>query len=188
MRIDQSALIAELLEVTHKVIESAKLLKTHDQMLLATPPTEGAWSALQCVEHLNLYGDFYLHEIERRIIASQKLVQPPQGFTSGWLGGWFVEQMKPSPTMKPMKAPRDKVVDATQVSHQAIDRFLRQQDRMQALLLQARNTDLNKVRTSISISRIIQLKLGDTFAVVVYHNQRHLAQAQNAVNALRGIS
>ncbi|MEO9077333.1 MAG: DinB family protein, partial [Gelidibacter sp.] len=31
--------------------------------------------------------------------------------------------------------------------------------------------------TAISISNLIKLKVGDTFRVVVYHNERHLVQA-----------
>lgn len=41
----------------------------------------------------------------------------------------------------------------------------------------ARNKDLGKIKTSISISKWIKLKLGDTFRVIIYHNERHIVQA-----------
>ena len=42
--------------------------------------------------------------------------------------------------------------------------------------------DLNKTKTAISISKLIKLKIGDTFRVVVYHNERHLIQAEKILN------
>lgn len=41
-----------------------------------------------------------------------------------------------------------------------------------------KNIDLNKTKTAISISKWFKLKLGDTFKVVIYHNERHIAQAR----------
>lgn len=60
--------------------------------------------------------------------------------------------------------------------------FLNQQQTMLKLLNQARSISLNKTKTSISISKLIKLKLGDTFRVVIYHNQRHLMQAFKAAD------
>jgi hypothetical protein len=39
-----------------------------------------------------------------------------------------------------------------------------------------------QIKTSISISSFIKLRLGDTLRLVVYHNWRHLIQAKNACN------
>lgn len=60
--------------------------------------------------------------------------------------------------------------------------FLSQQQTMLKLLNQARSISLNKTKTSISISKLIKLKLGETFRVVIYHNQRHLVQALKALS------
>jgi uncharacterized protein (DUF2249 family) len=53
---------------------------------------------------------------------------------------------------------------------------------MLELLEIARSKNLNRIRTSISISKLIKLKLGDTLRVVIYHNGRHLQQALRAAN------
>jgi hypothetical protein len=60
--------------------------------------------------------------------------------------------------------------------------FARQLQTMLELLHLAAKTDLNKVRTSISISSLIRLKLGDTLRVVIYHNERHIRQAERAIH------
>jgi len=57
-----------------------------------------------------------------------------------------------------------------------IDKFINQQKEMLDLLNRVRTVNLQKVKTSISISKWIKLRLGDTLRVVIYHNQRHLVQ------------
>jgi hypothetical protein len=66
----------------------------------------GGWNVLECLEHLNLYGDFYLPEIRKRIVESS--FPPGEYFKSGWLGDYFVKSMEPGKTMKKMKTFKDK--------------------------------------------------------------------------------
>lgn len=143
-----------------------------------------SWTILECLEHLNLYGDFYLPEIENRINATQ--TSKNEAFTSGWLGNYFAVSMLPGENgkMNKMKTfnnmnPIHKLLDVS-----IIDRFEKQQRHLLALLDKGANVDLGKVKTGISISKWIKLKLGDTFRVVVYHNQRHMVQAMKVRHAL----
>lgn len=46
------------------------------------------------------------------------------------------------------------------------------------LLELAKNADLVKVKTSISLTKLIKLRLGDTFRFLVNHIERHVLQAQ----------
>jgi len=41
--------------------------------------------------------------------------------------------------------------------------------------------DLGRIKTSISFSSLIKLKLGDTLRVVIYPNEPHLRQAEKAL-------
>ncbi len=52
------------------------------------------------------------------------------------------------------------------------------------LLEQSRDTNLTKIKTSISISKWIKLRLGDTFRIVIYHNLRHITQVKKILNLL----
>lgn len=60
-----------------------------------------------------------------------------------------------------------------------LDTFIEQQVQLIQLLTEAMDSDLSRVKTAISISKWIKLRLGDTFRVVVYHNLRHVLQAKN---------
>ena len=136
---------------------------------------------LECIEHLNLYGDFYLPEIENRIRQSK--YPATSNFKSGWLGNYFAKSMLPREKLNKMKTFKDKNPLGSQLDKSTLDRFTQQQKKTLDLLDKARKVSLNHTKTSVSISKWITLKLGDTFRVVIYHNQRHLVQAANVLKA-----
>ncbi|MGA6926679.1 MAG: hypothetical protein WBY88_13405, partial [Desulfosarcina sp.] len=70
------------------------------------------------------------------------------------------------------------------LGREVIDRFIIHQQKLLELLKKAKNVSLTRTKTGISISRFIRLRLGDTFRVVIYHNQRHLLQAERALQSL----
>lgn len=55
--------------------------------------SEKEWSISECFQHLNLYGQFYIPEIGKRIKNSE--TEPTEFFTSGILGNYFAESMLP---------------------------------------------------------------------------------------------
>ncbi len=179
--LNRNTLIEELKEITRSALEKAKAYRRLSPEQLNYRPAEGRWSLLECLEHLNRYGDFYLPEIERRMLAAPKRVDGTV-FKSGWLGNYFagmmrlkegkIKKMNTFKSMDPMGSELDVLV---------IDRFIKQQERMLQLLDQARKVDLTKTKTAISITKWIKLRLGDTFRVVVYHVERHVVQADRAM-------
>jgi hypothetical protein len=148
-------------------------------------PAENKWSAAQCLEHLNSYGHYYLPAIEKAIeTAKQSQLAPKQTFTPGWLGDYFTKLMMPSgegKKMKKMSAPKDHRPVANLDSDKVLSEFIDQQERILALLEQARTIDIEKARVPISIAKFIKLKLGDTFRFLIMHNYRHVLQAERAL-------
>lgn len=181
MRIRSRVLLEDLSERTRKMIRGAEGLQKFPFNLLNHRDTAEKWSALECVAHLNRYGDFYLPEIERQIRESG--YAPEELFKSGFLGNFFAESMLPKNGFKKMKTFRDKDPMGSRVDKEEIVVFLEQQHKLLDLLKAAGEVSLNKTLTRISISRWIHLKLGDTFRILVYHNERHLVQAQKALQA-----
>jgi hypothetical protein len=59
--------------------------------------------------------------------------------------------------------------------------FEESQRELLGLLKKAERADLAKIRVPISISRIIRLKLGDTFRFLIAHQQRHFVQIQETL-------
>ena len=69
----------------------------------------------------------------------------------------------------------------SQLDLSVIDEFIDQQQQMLRLLERGKTTDLTRTKVSISISKWIKLRLGDTFRFVIYHNMRHIQQAKRVL-------
>lgn len=167
-------LIHTLLEQTKRIINQAEKLKTYDLEKLIWRENETSWNILECLEHLNLYGDFYLPQIERKIKNSD--TKTDFEFKSGLLGNYFAKTMLPKEKLNKMKTFKDKDPLNTNLDKTVIIRFINQQNKLLELLKQSRKVSLNKVKIQISISSLIKLKLGDTFQFYINHMIRHLNQ------------
>lgn len=179
MKIRTEELIFDLIQRTKDTFDKAERLKSVPIEELNSRPSPESWSALECLEHLNLYGDFYLPEIRNRIKKSK--YGPEEYFYSGLLGNYFSKSMLPRENLRKIKTFKDKDPLGSQLDFSTLKRFLEQQKALMELLELSKKVSLNKTKTAISISRFIKLKLGDTFRVLVYHNQRHLIQARKAL-------
>lgn len=178
MKINNTQLIAELLGITNRLISVAAGFKKLDLAQLTFKRNLSEWNILECLEHLNLYGDFYLPAIEIKMLEPKTTTTG--NYTPGMLGNYFVKLVRVKAKQKKMSTTSDKnpAKQHRQLGLTIIDRFLRQQERLKALLERAQMLDLGKIKTSVSISRLIRLKLGDTLRFVVYHNERHVDQAE----------
>ncbi|MBK7938259.1 MAG: DinB family protein [Lewinellaceae bacterium] len=152
---------------------------------LSAQASAAQWSAAQCLEHLNIYGRYYLPAIEKAIrAAGQKRNRPVEKFRSGWLGDYFVQLMRPKPDgylKSKMKSPKNAVPAQHPDPRAMLAEFIDQQETMLKLLDAAASVNLNRVRIPISIAPWLRLKLGDTFLFMTAHIERHLLQAERAI-------
>ncbi len=176
MKIQTEALIVDLTNRTQQLIREAESFKEKPDEQLNYKQHAESWSILECLEHLNLYGRFYIPEIRKRIREGKGKAEPV--FKSGWLGNYFANSMLPKAKLNKMKTFKNMNPLNSQLDKRVIDEFISQQKELLTLLEESRKVSLNKTRTAISISKLIKLKLGDTFRFVIYHNQRHMVQAQ----------
>ena len=95
MKFDKDRLIQDLVEQTRINLNEGERFMALPLEALNKKAAEGQWSALECLEHLNRYGDFYIPEISQRI-ADTKIEKEAQ-FKSGVLGEYFAKSMKPKP-------------------------------------------------------------------------------------------
>ena len=183
MKINTAALIEELIERTKSHINTVTEIQKFSDVELNWKASAEKWSILENLEHLNRYGNFYLPEIQNRIKGSR--TKPSSEFKSGLLGNYFAKSMLPKEKLNKMKTFDKMNPINSQLDKSTIDRFLSQQRTILDLLDAARQINLTKVKASISISKFIKLRLGDTFRVVVYHNYRHMVQIQNVIEGMK---
>jgi hypothetical protein len=185
MTINREELIDDLLDRAERAAEKVKAFKYFTTEELNAREVEGRWSVLECIEHLNLYGDFYIPEIESRILKQQPSPAATV-FRSGIMGNYFAGLMQVRDgRITKMSSPANKNPIGSELSATTLDRFLKQHDRLRTLLEESRSIDLTKTRSAISISRWITLRLGDTLRFFVYHIERHVLQAENTMLKIR---
>jgi hypothetical protein len=178
-------LINTLQNDVRQLMAAAESMRSMDKIKLGYPLTNGKWTAIQAVEHLNIYNRFYLPAIEHAINESK--TTRSAWFNSGTLGNYFTNSMKPTDVYQvknKMKTTKSHNPPAALNAEQVIAEFLDHQQKFLRLLDAARDRDMNNIRVPLTISKFIRFKLGDTFRFLVAHEQRHMVQARNAIHAL----
>jgi hypothetical protein len=178
-------LIQSLLEQTRQIINQIEKLKNYELQTLTWKENETSWSILECLEHLNLYGDFYLPQLEKEIKNSTTTTDIE--FKSGMLGNYFAKSMLPKENLNKMKTFKDKNPLNADLDKTVIDKFINQQIKLLDLLNQSRNVSLNKVKIQTSISSLIKLRLGDTFQFFINHIIRHLEQIDRIQRTMNNV-
>lgn len=178
-------LIESLIADTKHVKAEAQAFAELNKEDLATRPGPEQWSVLECIEHLNIADEHYISEFEAKLekaTPSEKEV-----FKPGWIGNYFVKSMKPredGTIPSPMKTLR-KFVPEVNVQFDTLSKFIEDQDTLLQLLEQSKTLDLNKIKITSAIGAIVTFKLGDAFRFLIAHNQRHILQAQRALEKVQ---
>ena len=175
MKIQQSKLLLELRNETAKTLSQLEEFKNYSTNELNYKPSKSEWSILECIEHLCLYGKFYLPEIEKCLTNAK--TEDNLFFKSSLIGDYFVNMIKASNTKK-IKATKQMDSTGSDLNISTINQFMKQLEWFDSLLIKAEKVNLTKVKTSISLTKLIKLRLGDTLRFLVYHNERHILQAK----------
>jgi uncharacterized damage-inducible protein DinB len=185
MKKQQEILIEELKKDVETLLSCAESIRAEKDALLIQPTPE-KWSVAQVLAHLNGYGKFYLSEIDKALSSSP--TQRDAWFTSGFFGEYFTNTIRPKNVFEVkagMKAPKQYVFDNKGLNPvKELDEFVQQQQKLLQLLELAKQKSLNSIRIPISLTRMIKLKLGDTFRFFIAHEQRHMIQARNALKTI----
>ncbi len=180
MKINTKELINELLEKTRINIHKAEGFRKLSNKELNYKESSDKWSIIECIEHLNIYGDFYNPVIKESIQKTNTTAT--KIFKSGVLGNYFVNLIAPKEKLNKMKTLKENNPLGSHLDKNVIDRFINQQKECLELLEKSKKINLSKTKTAISISKLIKLRLGDTFRFITAHNERHLLQAENILN------
>ena len=151
----------------------------------STRPGPGAWSALDCIAHLNLTLDVTCDEIDRKVNrAIEKGQKPNEIYKPGFLGQRFARLLAPKEgdVKRRIKTTKRYSPEHSNESGQAILQGFR--DRMERVKNQveaSKKVSLNRCRINSNVTPLIKFKLGDTFHIVLAHNERHIFQARKAL-------
>lgn len=181
-----AALLETLREQTRAIILQAEQLKNTIPGLLEQQPAKDKWSVAQVLEHLNIYCRYYLDAIEKKLHHNQTTATVY--FSPGWLGDYFTKMMQPEKNgtvKKKMNSPANARPSALPNAKEMLDEFISHQHHLLNLLQIAKRHDINTNRIPISLTKLISLKLGDTFRFVTAHQQRHFIQIEKTLEAVK---
>jgi len=140
-------------------------------------PSEEKWTVLECLEHLNLYGDYYIPEIEK-VIKKSRSPSASKKFKHTWWGDYLVNALAPESKqkIKPLKAMEKLNAKGMKLGSETVERFIKQHAQLIDLYEQARSVDIQHRRTGTTIP-LVRLRLVDTLRGQAYHGKRHVDQA-----------
>ena len=172
-----------LKEVTEKTLENIKEVET-----LLSLPTEQleaksnpkSWSAIECLEHLNIIGGVYLPNFKK--VLENPIPKQSNNFSSGFMGKMAWKNMLPRGEKIPWMMKTLDFMDpkGNDEGSDELEKFLVDQRQLLEMLEKMKNIDLKKNRSKLSIP-VLTFNLGDTLLFYVYHNCRHSHQAKKAV-------
>ncbi|GAB3299474.1 DinB family protein [Hymenobacter tenuis] len=142
-------------------------------------PAPGSWSVLECIEHLNRYGRYYLPALAKALSRSKLNTASNEEVGFSWLGRKSYEMVRPDngathKTLARMNPAR------SHLTREVLTEFLEQLAELQRLLRAAAGIPLNQKVVPIEFFKLLKLQLGEALLFVVAHCQRHMAQAQRA--------
>ncbi len=182
-KIHSKVLLAQLQANVRELILQASQLQQTDTATLHIVPAPGKWSVAQVLEHQNIYSRYYLQAIEKKLHFNESTPHPL--YTPGWLGNYFTNLMKPTADkriVKRMQSPKNALPSVQPDAVIMLKEFLQHQHHLLNLLHIAGTVNLESIRIPTSLSKLIQLKLGDTFRFFIAHEQRHFVQIQNVLH------
>lgn len=154
---------------------------TDDQF--AWQPAPGAWSVGECLDHLNATARNYLPVMDEGIAeAIRRGLYSAGPYTYNWAGRMLVYLVEPTTKIR-AKAPGPFLPAAGRPRQEVLAAFRAYQVQYVDRLRQANGLDLARARVCSPVARWLRIPLGSSFAVMVAHERRHLAQARRVIEA-----
>ena len=149
-------------------------------------PNADSWSLNEVFAHLNEYASFY-HASFRKVIGKTKFRKPTENFLSSPLGSAAWKSMKLGKAKNIKRKFRALAAFNPTITPSLLQGadwkdFFTGQKELSQILEDARKINIKRAKTALSISKIIKFRMGDAMSFLVFHNARHIQQAQNILN------
>ena len=139
-------------------------------------PRQDAWSVGQCLEHLRIGNEILVPVLGAALEGRQH--RSVDEISLGWFSHWFIRMyIAPNPGGARARAPR-KITPVRQVDPGVLNSFLRSTEAARALVQQASNYDVNRIRYRNPFIPLLRFTVGAGLEIIAKHASRHLLQAE----------
>jgi hypothetical protein len=141
-------------------------------------PAPGQWSIAECLDHLTRTGRVAVGHIRETLEDARRRKLYSRGpFRYGMLGQMIVRSMGPRPRMK-LKAPAV-FKPRPDLPRAEVERdFFALQDELLGCIRESNGINLKRAKVTSPVTKLLRLSLGQEFALLIAHEQRHLWQAR----------
>jgi hypothetical protein len=179
----KESFLDQIREKLDEVDDSLEILRRESSSALKAHPGEGRWSALECIEHLVRYNDFYLPEFQKCLSMAPS--SRSEELKRGFLGKKFAKDMLPEngQVKSKMKTFRSKNTFASGVEPEILDTFKEQQQELRELVRKSGDKKIGSVRCKTTLP-LVKFRLGYAMEFIINHQLRHTQQALKAAGAV----
>jgi hypothetical protein len=172
------------------------LVETHTPDALGRRPAPNAWSAAECLEHLNMSADPYLAVWDRELQQRQGVARTSSQSSLYEMDLWgriLYWTLEPPPRFRfPTKAgfiPAQTQIPETAFSRQwlqgVLTSFLDRQQRIIQTIESFRGLPIDHIKITSPFEARVRYTIWSSFCVTAAHERRHLWQAERALAADR---
>jgi len=175
--------------IHHQFTEQMALFEStfEDQSLekCLAQPGAGGWSALACIEHLNIALHQTVSEIDKAIAKSIAKGHPPsEVYSPGFIGQRFARFLAPRDgkvkrRIRTFKKFKPQIIPGKE--EVILNGFREHMQHLEAQIQASTTTSLEKCRVVSLFGPVLKFKLGDCFPITLAHNERHIYQARKAL-------
>jgi hypothetical protein len=144
-------------------------------------PSHKSWSAAECFVHLNAYADSYFKNTKRNFsIRNDNYAE--KDFIQRFLLAKFIKAVGPDVKIK-LKSVHVSEFTRSNIDNNVIDQFIGYQKEFLNILDNVSFEDLRNIKVASPFARLLKFQLGEMLLLTLHHQQRHLNQAERAINS-----
>ena len=164
-----------------KMVETQFIPLNKEQLNWKATPEK--WSIAECLEHLNIYSRYYNKTMKERLTSATPQANN-EAIRFSWIDKMSLDGVNPA-TMETKKTQTLKRFNPThsEVSNEVLTEFLEHQADLLKILAQAESYNLNKIKIPVEFFKLMRLTLGGCLQFMLFHQKRHLIQAQNVLSS-----
>ena len=177
----------QLVELETEFTEASRRLAALERTLPATrwtrPPSDGGWSAIECVQHLNLTAQATLPRVQGALDEARRLggAVPDRYRRDVW--GWLLWRALREPGKFRTRTPPAFVPDAHLPPSEILDTFRQLQAEQLSCVRACDGLPIHRVRVSSPFRESPRYSLFSALSILAVHQHRHLWQAERAARA-----
>lgn len=172
-------LIDSILSEADIIPAAAEKLKKYNYEVFNYKP-RGGWSAAECFDHLIVTNKTYIPVFEG--ITRNYTREGEKAFKNSFIGKFLLKAIHPDAPRK-VKTSQVFYPLRSNAGTEIIDEYLNQHDQIKRYMESFREFDLRKIKIKSPMSSIVKYNLGDACKIIIYHDMRHLKQADRAVES-----